>query len=94
MVMNTEVRRRHAYSSEGDTVLRVIPALLRNETKLISSWHLVRRVPWRKRFLDLAVMVAASPVLVPLMLGIAAYIKLVSPWLGCCGRPALTNSPS
>jgi len=52
--------------------------LERGSTK-VSAWHVARRVPVGKRVLDYAVILGASPVLVPLMLGIAAFIKLSSP---------------
>jgi lipopolysaccharide/colanic/teichoic acid biosynthesis glycosyltransferase len=42
-----------------------------------SSWF-VGHVPWGKRILDLALIVLALPVLVPLFLAVGAYIRLVS----------------
>lgn len=69
----------HPYAESGDTVVRILPALTRRESTHVSSWHVARRIPIRKRLLDLAVILAASPILLPLMLGIAAFIKLASP---------------
>lgn len=52
--------------------------MLERGSAKVSSWHVARRVSLDKRLLDFVVILLASPILVPLMLGIALFIKLTS----------------